>query len=92
MVSLAGEFSRIRGLSEDTLKSKMKIYSGMLQNRYNGAKGHAKKLPPDLFKNKDHWSQMSRDEMESALAIEYMKYVLGKTRPSEMSALLELKP
>ena len=88
---MAGDFSRIRGFSEDTLRSKMKIYSGILQNRYDGGKGHAKKLPSFLFKNKNHWAQMSRDEMESALVIEYMKYAVGKTRPDEVRALLGLK-
>ena len=89
--TMTGDFSRIRGFSEDTLRSKMQIYSGILQNRYDGGKGHAKKLPAYLFKNKNHWAQMSRDEMESALVIEYMKYAVGKTRPDEVEALLDLK-
>ncbi len=89
--SMTGVFSRIRGFSEDTLKSKMKIYSGILQNRYNGGKGHAKKLPSFLFKNKNHWARMSKDEMESALVIEYMKYAVGKTRLDEVRGLLGLK-
>jgi hypothetical protein len=84
-------FSRLRGFSEDTLRFKMQIYSGILQNRYNGGKGHAKKLPEYLLKDKNHWAQMSRDEMESALVIEYMKYVVGKTQPDEVEALLDLK-
>ena len=89
--AMAGDFSRIRGFSEDTLRSKMKIYSGILQNRYDGDKGYAKKLPSFLFKNKNHWARMSKDEMESALVIEYMKYAVGKTRPDEVRALLGLK-
>ncbi len=89
--SMVCNFSRIRGFSEDTLRSKMQIYSGILQNRYDGGKGHAKKLPASLFKDKNHWAQMSRDEMESALVIEYMKYAVGKTRPDEVEALLDLK-
>jgi hypothetical protein len=89
--SMVCNFSRIKGFSEDTLRSKMQIYSGILQNRYDGSKGHAKKLPAYLFKDKNHWAQMSRDEMESALVIEYMKYAVGKTRPDEVEALLDLK-
>ena len=91
VVSMAGDLSRIKGFSEDTLRSKMKIYSGILQNRYDGGKGHTKKLPSHLFKVKNHWTQMSRDEMESALVIEFMKYTVGKTRPDEVRALLGLK-
>ena len=89
--SMVGDFSRIREFSEDTLRSKMKLYSGILQNRYNGSKGYAKKQPSFLFKNKNHWARMSKDEMESALVIEYMKYAVGKTRPDEVRALLGLK-
>jgi len=89
--SMVCNFSRIRGFSEDTLRSKMQIYSGILQNRYDGGREHAKKLPASLFKDKNHWAQMSRDEMESALVIEYMKYSVGKTRPDEVEALLDLK-
>ena len=89
--SMAGDFSRIKGFSEDTLRSKMKIYSGILQSRYKRGKGHAKKLPSFLSKSKNHWAQMSRDEMESALVIEYMKYAVGKTRPDEVRELLGLE-
>jgi hypothetical protein len=88
---MVGDFSRIRGFSEDTLRSKMKKYSGILQNRYNGGNGHGKKLPSFLIKNKNHWAQMSKDEMESALVIEYMKYAVGKTRPDEVRGLLDLE-
>ena len=33
--TLAGEFSRIRRFSDVTLRSKMKIYSGILKNKYD---------------------------------------------------------
>jgi hypothetical protein len=89
--SMVGDFSRIREFSEDTLRSKMKLYSGILQNRYNGSKGYAKKQPSFLIKNKNHWARMSKDEMESALVIEYMKYAVGKTRSDEVRDLLGLK-
>ncbi len=89
--SMADDFSRIRGFSEDTLRSKMKIYSGILQKRYDGGGGHIGKLSANLFKNKHYWVQMSRDEMESALVIEYMKLAVGKTRPEEVRELLGLK-
>jgi len=34
---------------------------------------------------------MSREEMESALVIEYMKAVIGKTPAAEIEELLEFK-
>jgi hypothetical protein len=90
VASMVDEFSRIKGFSQDTLRSKMKIYSAILQNRYDGGKAHAPKLSSSLFKNKGPWDHMTRDEMESALVIEYMKYAVGKTRPDEVRALLGL--
>ena len=89
--SMADDFSRIRGFSENTLRSKMKIYAGILQNRYNGVSGRARKPLSFLFKDKNHWARMSQDEMESVLIVEYMKYVVGKTRTDEVSVLLGLE-
>ena len=89
--SMADDFSRIRGFSENTLRSKMKIYAGILQNRYNGVGGRARKPLSFLFKDKNHWARMSQDEMESVLIVEYMKYVVGKTRTDEVSVLLGLE-
>ncbi|MCP4233936.1 MAG: hypothetical protein GY770_10210 [Aestuariibacter sp.] len=88
--SMTANFSRIRGFSEDTLRSKMKIYSGILQNRYDGGGRHIGKLSAKLTRDKHHWALMSRDEMESALIIEYMKLAVGKTRPEEVRELLDL--
>ncbi len=88
--SMVCNFSRIKGFSEDTLRSKMQIYSGILQNRYDGGGGHIGKLSAKLAKDKHHWALMSRDEMESALIIEYMKLAVGKTRPAEVRELLDL--
>ena len=34
---------------------------------------------------------MSKDEMESALVIEHMKYAIGKTRSDEVGKLLGLR-
>ncbi|MGD9286275.1 MAG: hypothetical protein PVG74_01585 [Desulfobacterales bacterium] len=90
--TMAEDFSRISKLSDNDLKSKMKLYSGILQNRYNGdgARGHSKKLPSSLFNGDGHWTRMSRDEMESALIVEYMKYAVGKTQADEVGTLLDL--
>ena len=92
VAAMANDFSRIRSLSDNALKSKMKLYAGILQNRYNGdgARGHSKKLPSSLFNGDGHWTRMSRDEMESVLIIEYMKYAVGKTQAGEVGKLLDL--
>ena len=87
---MADDFARIKELPDATLISRMEIYSKLLKNKYATSKQHTKKWPSDLFENKNHWRQMSREEMESALVIEYMKYALGKSRPEEVREFLGL--
>jgi hypothetical protein len=88
---LAADFSRIRKFSDDTLRSKMNTYSHILKRRYNGDNHNGKKRLAKLLADKGHWSGMSRDEMEAALVIEYMKAVIGKTPAAEIEELLEFK-
>ena len=89
--NLTANFSRIKALSRDALRSNMQMYSKILKNRYDSGKQRSGKWPADIFDNKKHWSGMSQDEMQSVLVIEYMKYALGKTRPDEVRKLLGLK-
>jgi hypothetical protein len=88
---LAANFSNIRKFSDDSLRSKMDIYSDILKRRYNGDNHNDKKKLAKMLANKDYWTGMSRDEMESALVIEYMKAVIGKTQGSEIEELLGFK-
>ena len=86
---LASDFSQIRKFSDDALRAKMDIYSNILKRRYIGDNHSGKKWLPKLLADKDHWSGMSREEMESALVIEYMKAVIGKTPTADIEKLLE---
>ena len=88
---LAADFSRIRQFSDDTLRSKMDGYAKILNRRYNGDSPNGKKKLAKLMASRGHWSGMSRDEMEAALVIEYMKAVIGKTPAAEIEELLEFK-
>ena len=88
---MASNFSRIRKFSDDTLRSKMDIFSDILKRRYYGDNLNGKKWLAKLLADKGHWSGMSREEMESALVIEYMKAVIGKTPAADIEELLELK-
>jgi len=88
---LAADFSQIREYSDDTLRSKMDIYSNILKRRYNGDNQNGKKRIAKMLANKSHWSGMTRDEMEAALVIEYMKAVIGKTESAEIEELLGFK-
>jgi hypothetical protein len=88
---MVSDFSRIRKFSNDTLRSKMDIYSNILKRRYNGENHNGKKWLAKLLADRDHWSKMSRDEMESALVVEYMKAALGKTPVADIQDLMGFK-
>jgi hypothetical protein len=88
---LASDFSQIRKFSDDALRAKMDIYSNILKRRYNGDNHNGKKWLAKLLADKDHWSAMSREAMESALVIEYMKAVIGKTPAADIEKLLGFK-
>lgn len=88
---LAADFLRIRNLSDDTLRSKMDIYSNILKRRYNGDNPNGKKKLASMLADQTYWSGLSRDEMEAALVIEYMKGVIGKTDAAEVEELLGIR-
>ena len=88
---LAADFAQIKSFSDETLKSKMDIYADVLKNRYNGSHNKGKKRVAKLLANKNHWSGMSREEMQAALVIEYMKAVVGKTSADETGKLFDFK-
>ena len=88
---LAAAFSHIRKMPDDILRSKMDIYSNILKRRYNGDNHYGSKKLAKMLADKNYWSGMSRDEMEAALVIEYMKGVVGKTDAAEIEELFEFK-
>ncbi len=89
---LATDFARIRGLPLNALQSKMPIYFDILKNRYISNGPHPNKQLANLLRNNNIQHQMTKDEMEAAMFVEYMKRALGKTRPDEVEELLSLKP
>jgi hypothetical protein len=67
----------------------METYSNILKKRYHDEYRLTGKWPANLFEDKSHWVEMTEKEMQSALVVEYMKSVIGKTSDSENSALFE---
>jgi hypothetical protein len=88
---LADDFARIRGLSLDVLRSKMELYSKILKYRYDSGRQSSKTWIAKLFENKSYWQGLSKEEMEAALVVEYMKYALGKNRTEDVRELLGLQ-
>lgn len=88
--ALADVFSKISNLSVEELKDKMKLYVDILKKRYGQVPSKSVKWSPKIFEDKMQWLEMSKEEMQSALVVEYMKYVLGKTNIRDVGALLSL--
>jgi hypothetical protein len=87
---LVNAFSKIMNLSVEKLKEKVKLYVDILEKRYNKVPSKSVKWSPKIFEDKLLWQEMSKEEMQSALVVEYMKYVLGKTNIREVGALISL--
>jgi hypothetical protein len=88
--TLGAAFSKIMNLSVEELKDKMKLYVDILKQRYGRVPLKSVKWSPKIFEGKMQWLEMSKEEMRSALVVEYMKYVLGKTDIRDVGALLSL--
>ena len=88
---MINNFDRIRGLSHEALQSKMKAYYQILKSRYNSNNQLSKNWPVKLIENQNYWHAMAKEEMESAMIVEYMKYVLGKNRSEEVELFLGLR-
>jgi hypothetical protein len=88
--TLAAAFSKMMNLSVEELKDKMKLYVDILKQQYGRVPLKSVKWSPKIFEGKIQWLEMSKEEMRSALVVEYMKYVLGKTDIRDVGALLSL--
>lgn len=80
-------FFKIENMTEDELKEKILIYSKILKTRYADNKAFSVKWPLKIIDNKKFWSKMEKSRMESALMIEYIKCILGKTGKGEFEKL-----
>jgi hypothetical protein len=83
-------FSKIKALSADELKERIKIYLDILENRYGRDYRPPRAWSPQVFKDRSPWFQMSTEAMQSVLMVEYMKHAMGKSDTNVVVALLGL--
>ncbi len=81
-------FSKIKALSTDELKERIKIYLNILENRYGRNYRPPGAWSPQVFKDRSPWFQMSTEAMQSVLMVEYMKHAMGKSDANVVAALL----
>ena len=51
----------------------------------------SQKLSSKIFKDKNYWDQLSKEEMQAVLAVEYIKYIVGRTQKDEVESLFDLQ-
>lgn len=82
-------FSRIKAMSENELLERIKLYIGILENRYGREYRPPRTWSPKIFKDQSPWLQMSTEAKQSVLMMEYLKHALGKTNAKAVAALLD---
>lgn len=84
-----GIYSKVNALSQKALRDRIKIYLSILERRYGNEYRPIRTLSPAVFHDKNPWFQMEEEAMQSALMLEYLKTVMGKTNLKHVEALLD---
>ena len=90
IIAFSDAFSKIKAMSDTELRAKIKIYVSILEKRYGREYRPPRQWSPKIFEDKSPWYQLSTEAMQSALMVEYIKVVLGKTEDKVLIALLDL--
>ena len=85
--TLAGFFSNVRTLDIDELRERIALYPQILKSRYSPWPPPGAKWTAEIFDNPDYWANLSKEEMQSLIMLEYMKLALGKTSEDELADL-----
>ena len=88
--SFSNALSKIKAMPDEELREKIRIYVSLLEKRYGRNYRPPRAWSPEIFKDKSPWYQMSSEAMRSALMMEYVKVVLGKTENKALITLLDL--
>jgi hypothetical protein len=75
---MAEIFSRIKTFSADELRDKVKNYITHLSQKYRNDDSSGGKLIAETLKDSNYLSRFSQHQMQSVLAVEYIKFLMGK--------------
>jgi hypothetical protein len=75
---MAEIFSRIKTFSTDELRDKVKNYITLLSQKYRNDSSSGVKLIAETTKDSTYLSQLNQHQMQSVLAVEYIKFLMGK--------------
>lgn len=76
--NMAEIFSIIKAFSADELRDKVNKYIIQLSQKYSEDTGSGGKLIAETIKDNSYLSQLNQYQMQSVLAVEYIKFLLGK--------------
>jgi hypothetical protein len=76
--NMAEIFSIIKAFSADELRDKVNKYIIQLSQKYSEDTGSGGKLIAEILKDNSYLSQLNQYQMQSVLAVEYIKFLLGK--------------
>ena len=70
----------------------MQVMFFVIYWKIDNSKSHqlSQKLSSKIFKDKNYWDQLSKEEMQAVLAVEYIKYIVGRTQKDEVESLFDL--
>ncbi len=85
---MAEIFSVIKTFSADELRDKVKKYITHLSQKYRDNAGSGAKLIAETMKDGSYLSQLSQYQMQSVLAVEYIKFLLGKNTIQEVAYII----
>jgi len=71
-------FSKIKTFSADELRDKVKNYIALLSQKYREDTSSGGKLIAETIKDSSYLNQLNPYQMQSVLAVEYIKFLLGK--------------
>jgi len=75
---MAEIFSMIKTFSADELRDKVRNYITLLSQKYREDASSGGKLIAETIKDSSYLSQLSQNQMQSVLAVEYIKFLMGK--------------
>ena len=86
--ALAGYYAKVRALDTERLRDRIADYPRILKNRYSPLPPPGAKWEPEIFNHREYWANLSKEEMQSLIMLEYMKLMLGKTSMDEVAKLI----
>lgn len=75
---MAEVFSGIKAFSEEELRTKIRDYTEKLYKKYSNENSNGITLIADAIKDSSYFNRLNIYQMQSALAVEYMKALMGK--------------